>query len=127
MTSAHFTASCSTIFKLDIVQWINHGLIYSFAFKYTDENRENLNKFKTYQQLDKYLDKQNLLNDFIEYAEKNGIPRNDEDIAKSKKILLTHLKGFIIRNIFDDEGFYPIIHRTDKTIKKAIEVLNNEK
>ncbi len=106
---------------------VNHGLIYSFAFKYTDEHRNTFNKLKSYQQLDKYLDKQNLLNDFVEYADKNGIVRNEEDIAKSKTILLTHLKGFIIRNIFDDEGFYPIIHRTDKTIKKAIKVLNKEK
>jgi len=112
-----------TFYLTDVV---NHGYIYSYAFKYTDENREILNKFKTYQQLDNYLDKQDLLNDFVEYAEKNGIKRNDEEIAKSKKILLTHLKAFIIRNIFDDEGFYPIIHRTDKTIKKAIEVLNNK-
>lgn len=106
---------------------VNHGLVYSYAFKYTDEHRKTLNKLKTYQQLDKYLDKQDLLNDFISYAEKHGVSRSDEDIAKSKKILLTHLKGFIIRNIFDDEGFYPIIHRSDKTIKKSIVVLNKEK
>ena len=106
---------------------VSNGLVYKFAFNYSDEYREKLNKFKDWKSLDQYLDKQNLMNKFITFVKKNGVEVDMNDVNISKKLILTHLKGYIARNILDDEGFYPIIYKDDKTIKKAIEVLNAEK
>jgi carboxyl-terminal processing protease len=101
----------------------NRGLIYRFAFKYTDNNRTALNQFTNYREISDFLNKQNLLKEFVSYAESNGVNRDIEDIIISEKIILTQLKAYIARNILDNPGFYPIIQGIDNTLIKAVEIL----
>jgi len=107
------------------VQVQNRGLIYRYAFRYSDDNRARLNRFNNYRDLLTYLDKQPLLESFVDYADKNGLKRNTEEIILSEKIIMTQLKAYIARNIIDNEGFYPIIQSIDKTLLKGIEILQN--
>ena len=37
------------------------------------------------------------------------------------------LKAYIARDLFDEEGFYPIYREMDDVLKKALEVLYSEK
>ena len=46
--------------------------------------------------------------------------------ATSQKELRLWLKAFIGRNIYEENGFYPVINSTDKTILKALEVINKK-
>ena len=101
----------------------NKGLIYSFAFNYADNNRSKLSKYKNHMSLNKYLKKQNILDQFISYAESEGIKKDPEGIKKSKDVLQIHLRASIARNIMDNEGFYPIISEIDQPLLKAVEIL----
>jgi carboxyl-terminal processing protease len=101
----------------------NRGLIYRYAFFYTDNNRVTLEKFTDYKEIESYLDKQNLLEKFVDYAESHGVKKNTEEIIISEKIILTQLKAYIARNIIDNPGYYPIIREIDRTLQKAIEIL----
>jgi carboxyl-terminal processing protease len=98
----------------------NRGLIYRFSFEYTDRNRDKIDQFKEYQDLISYLDSQNMLQKFIDYASTKGIPESREGIVESGEIIKTQIHAYISRNIFDNEGFFPIFHSLDNTIKKAI-------
>ena len=102
----------------------NRGLIYRFAFRYTDNNRPSLIQYTGYQDINDYLDKQNLLKDFVRFAEENGVAPVSEDIILSEQIIITQLKAYIARNIIDNPGFYPIIHSIDKTLLKGVEILS---
>jgi len=101
----------------------NRGLIYRFALKYTDTHRNELNQFQSAEDISAHLDQQDLLTDLVEFAEKNGVNRNVEEIIISEKIIMTQLKAYIARNIIDNEGFYPIIQDIDLTLQKGIEIL----
>jgi len=101
----------------------NRGLIYRYAFKYTDNNRSILNQFTNYKEIESYLDSQDLLEKFADYAESNGVKKNIEEIIISEKIILTQLKAYISRNILDNPGYFPIIQEIDLTLLKAIEIL----
>jgi len=109
-------------------QLINKGLIYQFAFEYTDKNRKS---FTIYKNADDFICKYNIsnsvLNEFIEYATKNGVNKNVKDFTVSIEKAKVLLKAFIGRNLFDDKGFYPIYLQTDNTFLKAIEQLEKEK
>ena len=37
-----------------------------------------------------------------------------------KRILSTQLKAYIARNIWNDDGFFPVIHKIDDTFQQAI-------
>jgi carboxyl-terminal processing protease len=104
----------------------NRGLIYKYAFVYTDNNRAVLSQFTNYREISSYLDKQDLLMKFVNYAESNEVKKDVEDIILSEKIIMTQLKAYIARNIIDNPGYYPIIQDIDQTLQKGIEVLASE-
>jgi carboxyl-terminal processing protease len=97
----------------------NKGTLYSFAFLYSDNNRQALEKYTDWKSLDQYLDKQNLLNQFITYSSAKGIKPVTSEIQAAKQLALTEMKAYIARNIIDNEGFYPILGKTDRTLQQA--------
>ncbi len=105
----------------------NYGLIYQYAFRFTDRNRGVLKDIKTWQEMDDYLSGQNLLNEFVSFASEKGVAPNHRDIQVSKQQILNQIKNYTVRNILGDEGFYPMLNRNDVAVKKALEELKKEK
>ncbi len=101
---------------------IQKRLIYTYALDYADQHREILNKLKSANEFNDYLSEKNILNDFINFAVRHGVPKEAEGLRVSGKIVETQLKAYIARNIIGEEGFYPIIKNIDNTLLKAIEV-----
>ena len=104
---------------------VNYAYTYQFAYTYTDKHRDTLNKYKTWQTMSQHLDQQNLLKEFIAFADSKGVKPVDAEIKKSEKALLRLIKAYITRNILDDEGFYPIFLQDDPMIEDAINTLQN--
>lgn len=107
-------------------QIFHKGLIYSFAYIWADNNREILSNLKSFKELENYLDKQNIIDSFIKYAEERGVRKDPEGLKISGEIIITQLKAYIARNIIGEEGFYPIIEKIDNTLQKAIEASRKE-
>ncbi len=101
----------------------NKGLIYKYAFVYVDNNRDELKNLDNYRVINKYLEENNVFNDFVNFADSNGVSKNIKGFDKSKELIKTQLKAYIARNIIDNKGFYPIIKDIDKTLKKCISEL----
>ena len=101
----------------------NRGLIYKYSLEYADQNREKLNAMKSVDETLDMLNKDNVLRKFISFASNNGVKFNKKQFEISKKIIDTQLKAYIVRNIFDNEGFYPVIEKIDKTLQVAIDEL----
>lgn len=102
---------------------VNLALTYQFAYQYTDKHRKELSKFKDWQSLEKHLNKQNLIQEFVAFATTKDVAPNEEQIEKSKPLLNRLLNAYIVRNILGDEGFFPLFERDDEITKKAMEVL----
>jgi carboxyl-terminal processing protease len=98
------------------------GLIYSFAYAYADDHRKDLSGFTKADEFESYLDRKNMIEEFVKYAEGKGIPRDNAGLKTSSLIINTQLKAYIARNIIGEEGFYPIIKRIDNMLLKAIEI-----
>lgn len=98
------------------------GLIYTFAYTYADKNRETLAALNNIKELENYLGQQNVLDEFVAYAENQGVPRDAQGIRESREIIDTQLKAYIARNIAGEEGYFPIISRIDNTLQRAIEI-----
>ena len=64
-----------------------NGLILQYAFKYTDDNRLKMKKYTDESSLSQYLNGRNLVSDFANYAEKNGLRRRNNLIRKSYILL----------------------------------------
>jgi len=106
--------------------------IYQFSLKYTEKNREPLKKFNEAGELEKYLDKQGLLDQFSRFIESEnfqaarlagGIRPDPDGLRTSGRVIQTQIKAYIARNILDNKGFYPIWQQIDTTLKYAINFL----
>ncbi|MBE6299059.1 MAG: PDZ domain-containing protein [Bacteroidales bacterium] len=110
-----------------LTQVVNNGIIYQFAFKYSDENREKLSKFKSAKSLLVYLKGEDILSQFVAFAASKDIKARPVYINISRKEILNNLYANIARNILGDEAFYPIVLMNDETFRKAVDILNEDK
>jgi carboxyl-terminal processing protease len=104
---------------------INSGLLYRYAFKYTEDNREIMKNYKDLPSLDKWLSNQDLISKFVRFTEQNGVSANRQQLAVSEKKIYVLLKANIARNMLDNMGFYPIWQEIDKTLLDALKFIES--
>ena len=118
-----FVGRDTTLYTPYFNQVVNRAYTYQFAYQYTDRHRKELSKYKDWQSLEKHLLKANWLDEFVAFAQKKGIEPNPEQLAKSKPLLVRLVNAYIVRNILNDEGFFPLFERDDDVTIKAVEHL----
>jgi carboxyl-terminal processing protease len=103
------------------------GLINEFILDYMENNRAKLKE-----QYDDVASFKNLFNvedeiltDFIEFAAKNEIEKNEEQIKKSKRLITIRLKALIARNLWNTSAFFQIANELNDSYLKAIETINS--
>jgi carboxyl-terminal processing protease len=103
------------------------GLVNQFAFEYVDHNREKMRAYKNFEQFNNAFQvTDNLLNEFVAFAENNGVKTDFYGAKKSAKLLRTRIKAHVARQIWKSEGFYPVVHSIDNTFQKALEEFQNK-
>ncbi len=106
---------------------LDKGLIFRFAFRYTDTHRQELGSYGSFDEFDRRFRISNaLFNEFTDYTEEMGIARDAEGIRLSESRIKTLMKAFIARNLYDDAGFYPVYNRIDETFQRTMEYLQEE-
>lgn len=72
-----------------------------------------------------YLNKQNIVEKFAVYANKNGLRRRNLMINKSHKLLERFINSRIIYNILNEQEWIDYLNHDDPTILKALDVFKN--
>ena len=102
---------------------VYQGVIYDFAFDYVDLHRAELLKIGDAQAfVQKFTINEELFNHFLEFAKKKNVVPTGNDLERSKKSIKRRLLAYIGRNLWQDEGFYPIWNQDDPVMKAAIQV-----
>jgi len=105
----------------------NKGLIYGYAFAYTDANRDSLKIYNTANKLSAYLEDVDLVTPFIDYAAERGVMGRPEFISGSFPLVFTQLKAYIARNMLGEDAFWKILQEDDVTLTKGVEVATRAK
>lgn len=104
---------------------MNKGLIQKFAFSVADKYRTMLDDVKNIDHLLKVLPRDNtLLDNFVSFAVKNGVPARWYYINQSKRLLLNQIKAMIARDVLGYPAFIEILNRDDVTVRRAFEALD---
>lgn len=101
----------------------SRSLIYFFAFDYSDKNRSKLNDFADANSMENYLISVGLFNQFLVHLKEKGVSFTNKDLNESKDLMKMQLHAYVARNILGDQGFYPILFKNDKTVTKALSLL----
>lgn len=105
---------------------INSGVVYSFAFQYSDTHREILGKYKSYEEMASYLKQQGLLQQFVTFSSKK-VRVNQKQLAVSGAEIERLIMAYIMRQIGQENWFYRMYNSSDITYKKGLELLNEGK
>ena len=103
------------------------GLILQYAFNYTDENRSKMKEFKTGKALEAYLKKQNTVDKFATFADKNGLKRRNLMIQKSHKLLERYINSRIIYNMLNEQAWTEYLNQDDPAIIETLRIFREGK
>ncbi len=104
-------------------QAVMSGLVLQFAYAYTDNNRQELQKYKTLKDLQAYLTQQNLVEQFVSYAESHALQRRNLMIRKSYALLDRFIKSRIIYNMLSEEAWTEYVNEDDEVVAAARAVI----
>lgn len=103
----------------------NSNVLYRYTLDFNDRHRKAIDKVTTIEELDAVLDSESLIDDFVAYAERNGIERDQEGLDKSREVIEAQIRAYIGRNAMADEaGFYHNIYPIDEAMQRAVEELS---
>jgi len=105
---------------------IRNAALYQFSLDYSDKNQEKLKTFDDHKTLHEYLKQQPLIDELADFAASKGIRKRPNLMEISRKLIETQLYAYILRNFFDNEGFYAVLLQNDATLHKAIEVIQKD-
>jgi carboxyl-terminal processing protease len=105
---------------------IRSGLLNEFTLDYMDNNRtELLRQYSNVKDFKQLFNADEILNDFVAFAEKNEIEKNEEEIKISKQLLIIRLKALIARNLWDTSAYFEIANELSDSYLRAIEEINS--
>jgi carboxyl-terminal processing protease len=100
------------------------GLITQFAYDYLDRNRSVFSNYKDFADFDASFEiGEPVYRDFLEYCFANGVDRSEYGTDIARPFIETQLKALIARQLWKNDGYYPVILRNDRTLKEAIRLL----
>ncbi len=103
----------------------NRNLFYEFITDYlAAHTKEIKEKYKgDFQAFDRDFKIDNaLMNQFISFIKEKKVDFNEEQFAKDKEYTEARLKAHIARNFWGNDGWYPVILRSDNQLKKALSI-----
>ena len=102
----------------------NQGLLYQYAFDYTDRHRRQLQQYKTVAAFDRsFAVSDAMFDELVKQADAKKIKGTEEQKQVARREANILLKAYIARNLFDDEVFYPIYAPMDEILQRALEEL----
>lgn len=103
------------------------GLINQFAYDYLDLHRKEITGYKDFDAFNQgfHVDDK-IYNEFLTYARKSGMKADPAGARISSAIIRTQLKALIARQIWKNDGFYPVIHSLDQTLRQALELIGKQ-
>lgn len=116
----YFVAEDTTALTSYYTECVTKGTIAQFCFEYTDNNRDKLKDFNNAAELEKYLRRQGLIDQFIHYADAKGIVRRNNMILKSQPLFEQAIYSSIIYNMLDMSDYIQYLNHEDSTLDKAI-------
>jgi carboxyl-terminal processing protease len=104
---------------------LNSGTLYLYVLDYSDRHHAELSKYGSSASLYAHLRQQPLLQELVSFAAAKGVSTRPPLLKQSSSLIETQLHAYIVRNFFDDAGFYPIVLKDDPALLRAIEELTN--
>ena len=108
---------------------VRKGALNRFTTDYALKHRdEMLKEYADFAQFNKqFTVGDNLIEGLKKVAEENKVEWNEEEFKTSEKFIRLQMKALIARNVYEMQQYYEVMLAEDNGVRKAIEILSNEK
>lgn len=97
-----------------------------YIYRYAENNANDLREMTLENLRNEFVVDDEMLNDFLRFAEEKEADFNMEDFGEIEDNLKVLLKARLARNLFKEDGFYTIWNDSDQAVKEALRVLKKE-
>ncbi len=98
--------------------------VQEFVFNYVNKHKKELNDM-AYEQFYKNFEVTDAMrNALAKKGEENDIKTDAADMNKNKALFNLHIRAQIARQIWNNDGFYPIFNQTNEVLKQAIKLFD---
>ncbi len=105
-----------------------NGIFNKFTLKYVDQHRAELNtlypEFKSF--ATKFVVNDQMLNEFFETADAEGIKRNEEEIKRSTMFIRRQLKAIIANQLWGTNEYYQVVNENNPMLKEAMRQMKSD-
>ncbi len=101
----------------------NRNLFYEFTTAYLANHAKDIKeKYKgNFQEFDRAFAVDNaLMTEFLDFVKGKKVEFKEDQYAKDKEYIQARLKAYIARNFWGNDGWYPVILKSDNQLKKAL-------
>jgi hypothetical protein len=106
---------------------VNKGILYQFAFEYTDQHRSEFNKYRNFKAFDAgFSVSQALFNEYVAYAAKNGIHPGQGELHPQCPILRLSWKHTLPGTSMIMRGFIRSICVRTRDLKERLKKLTGK-
>jgi carboxyl-terminal processing protease len=102
-----------------------HQHIPAFSFRYVDDHREQLGSVTLEDFTKSFTVKDNLVNEFYQFAAAHGEKRNDRQWRAILNEMKLAIKAGIARNLWSEKGYFYVMNSEDPAIRKAIQTVKS--
>jgi carboxyl-terminal processing protease len=114
-----------TSFNLEYF-FLVRSFVPEFIYNYYSDNQS---LFMQYKESDYFRSNfeitDNLYNRFIEYASKQGLKKNEKELSLITPRVKVLMKAYLAKQMWKDDGFYPVLNTIDKTFLEAYNIVQN--
>lgn len=101
-----------------------NGVFRQYSLKYADSHPEIKTQYANgFEFAKKFQVSEDLLKDFIAYGEEKKVKFNEKEYQTSLKLIKMLIKANIGQRLWNDEGFFPVLHQNDQNIVMALKLM----
>jgi carboxyl-terminal processing protease len=99
---------------------IYRNAIREYTLKYYEKNKKNLDAMKFEDFRKKFEISDAMLRELVNIGKSVNVPYDESGFQVSKELIKHRVKSQIARNVWGNEGFYPIYNEQDEIFQKAL-------
>ncbi|WP_224999291.1 S41 family peptidase [Cesiribacter sp. SM1] len=97
------------------------NVVNEFTLNYTENHRNKLVKMGYKEFYNHFRVTDAMLRDLVKLGEREGVEFDEEGFDRSKELLRTQVKAVMARNIWNNNGYYPIYNQTSRIFQQALQ------
>ncbi|MGJ3235996.1 S41 family peptidase [Marivirga sp.] len=95
-----------------------------YTFSYYEKNKKMLENMGMEGFINNFQVTDKMLKELTTMAMTNNVELDEEGFKKSKELIKLYSKAYIARNIWNNEGFYPIFNEQNEVFKEALKLFD---